>query len=173
VTDQSQFWAFSLKVYGAPAVQQECLDLQDRYGIDVNMVLFCAFVGAVHGAFLPDDDVRQAAIAVGEWNKNVVSSLREARRGLKPFAAEPPPLGAAAGALRTSVKAAELEAERIEQAIIEAWCAIRLGRWKRMEPAQAVEANIRQLFAACAGLAGQPLMPQRLVAAALAAAGDR
>jgi uncharacterized protein (TIGR02444 family) len=36
------FWDFSLKVYAAAGVADECILLQDRFGIDVNLLLFCA-----------------------------------------------------------------------------------------------------------------------------------
>src|SRR6202000_1576818 len=51
-TGESRFWTFSLAVYADPAVQRECLALQDDHGVDVNLLLFCAFVGAVHGVAL-------------------------------------------------------------------------------------------------------------------------
>ena len=49
----SPFWLFSRSIYGTPGVQRECLELQDSFGIDINLLLFCAFVGAVHGALWP------------------------------------------------------------------------------------------------------------------------
>ena len=166
---RSLFWTFSLAVYGHSAVQTECLDLQDRYGIDVNMLLFCAYVGAAYGAVLPDAELHEATALVNKWHKHVVQNLREARRALKPFAAAPSPRGAAAG-LRGNVKAAELEAERIEQITLEEWSALRIDAWPRAEPAAAVAANIVALLATCGRAAPQPQMPDRLVAAALAAA---
>jgi uncharacterized protein (TIGR02444 family) len=163
---QSRFWTFSLTVYGAPAVQEECLDLQDGHGVDVNMLLFCAFVGAVHCARLPDQDMRAAVTEVGKWNQSVVSSLRDARRALKRFAAN----DASAEALRNSVKAAELEAERIEQAMLESWCAARIEGWPRSRPIDAVKANVGSLLALCGGSVRPPPIPDHLIAAALAAA---
>ena len=79
----SPFWNFSIAVYGAAVVQDECLTLQDQFGIDVNLVLLCAFAGAVHGAALAPDDIASARALVGPWHKNIVNSLRAARRGLK------------------------------------------------------------------------------------------
>jgi len=169
----SQFWAFSLGVYADPAVQKECLDLQDRFGVDVNMLLFCTFAGAVHSALLPDADINDAAAAVRDWHENVVANLREARRALKRFAAAPSPVATSAEALRTSVKASEHEAERIEQTILDVWCALRLDRLPRTEAAEAVAANIRRLLARHEGRDGRPEMPEHLVAAALAGARSR
>jgi uncharacterized protein (TIGR02444 family) len=165
VPDASPFWKFSLTVYADPAVQQECLRLQDDCGIDVNVLLFCAFAGAVHGAVLSDSDVREAVEHVHAWHNDVVRSVRHARRALKPFAAGPSPL-AAAGALRKSIAAAELEAERVEQMMLESWCVARLAGWRRGERTEATAANIRTLLAVCGGSAE---LPDRVVAAALAA----
>jgi uncharacterized protein (TIGR02444 family) len=165
---RSHFWEFSLTVYGAPGVQEECLLLQDRYGVDINMLLFCAYVGAIYGALLSDRDVLAAVAAAGEWNATIVGNLREARRALKPFAADLSATGALAAALRTAVKAAELEAERIEQMMLEAWSASRLEAWPRAQPETAVAANIAALLANHAIAACQPDLTSHLTAAALA-----
>ena len=79
----SPFWNFSLAVYGANAVQHECLDLQDRFGLDVNLILLCAFLGAVHGVALTPDDIAAARETVRQWQEQVVRPLRAARRNLK------------------------------------------------------------------------------------------
>lgn len=172
----SRFWSFSLEVYGDPAVQAECLDLQDRYGIDVNLLLFCAYVGAVDAAAMPESAAQEAGHLVADWHGDVVKNLRAARRALKPFAADPSPhQAAAAAALRGTVKAAELEAERLEQSMLEQWRETRVGTWPRAAPEAAVAANVRLLLAtaATAAAAPQPLLPARLIAAALAAARNR
>jgi len=167
----SRFWSFSLAVYSGSGVQAECLDLQDRYGIDVNLLLFCAYVGAVCGAVLPAAALREAQDLVGVWHRDVVQELRGARRALKPFAAAAPsPPGASAAELRGTVKAAELEAERIEQTMLEAWSADRLKAWPRAERETAVAANIRSLLALSDQVSQPPKMPDNLVAAALFAA---
>ena len=165
---QSRFWSFSLSVYGQTGVQQECLELQDRHGLDVNMLLFCAFVGAVHGAILPERDLTELLAAVGDWHNGVLRALRNARRALKRFAGDRAPIGASAAALRTSVKAAELGAEQIEQAMLEDWSVPRIGDLQRTEPGYAAAANIRTLLAICCGPAPPPL-PEQLIAAAAAA----
>ena len=163
------FWSFSLEVYDHAAVRVECLDLQNRFGIDINLLLFCTYVGAVHGAVLSDSEMGLAVSIVGEWHKKIVNKLREARRALKPFATGPSPIISSAEKLRTSGKAMELEAERIEQVMLEEWSALRLDSWPRAQPTQAVAANIRALFAICDGSAQRADLPNHLVAAALVA----
>lgn len=166
---QSHFWEFSLTVYGGPGVQEECLLLQDRYGVDINVLLFCAYAGAVHGAVMADHDVRAVVAATDEWNTTIVGSLRKARRALKPFAADASAAGASAAALRTSVKAAELEAERIEQIMLEMWSVSRLEAWPRAQPETAVAANIAAVLAIHGIAVGQPDLTSHLAAAALTA----
>jgi uncharacterized protein (TIGR02444 family) len=167
--EPSRFWSFSVAVYSDSGVQAECLDLQDRYGVDVNLLLLCAYVGAIGGAVLPQSDLREVAGLVADWHRRVVQSLRTARRALKPFAADPSPRGVLAAGLRSNVKAAELEAESIEQMMLEEWSARRIDRWPRAEPEAAVAANIRTLLATC----DAPDLPQQLVAAVLAARNTR
>jgi uncharacterized protein (TIGR02444 family) len=170
--NESELWTFSLTVYSDPAVQKECLDLQDEFGIDVNLLLFCAFVGAVSGAVLSDEAMKEAADVVGAWHRDVVGRLRQARRALKPFATETSAIASPARSLRTAVKALELDAERIEQAMLEQWSAARIDAWPRARPAGAVVDNIQMLFAISAETPRRPPPPQHLVAAALTAAAN-
>jgi uncharacterized protein (TIGR02444 family) len=170
--ETSPFWTFSLSVYRDPGVRTECLDLQDLLGVDVNLLLFCAFIGAVHGAALPDREIEAAASLVRSWHHDVVGSLRTARQTLKPLATGTSPIAVPAAKLRADVKASELEAEQIEQMMLERWSKTRIDGWERRRPADAVADNIRMLFATCAGAARQPELPRRLLAAALAAAPE-
>jgi uncharacterized protein (TIGR02444 family) len=171
-TGESRFWTFSLAVYADPAVQQECLKLQDDHGVDVNLLLFCAFVGAAHGAVLSEQAVNEAANVSRAWQKDVVGALRAARRTLKRFAAESGPLDTPIAALRARVKELELDAERIEQAMLEHWAAVHIDSWPRSKRADAVTENVRTLLAMSARTSEPASWPERLVAAALATLGQ-
>ena len=50
------FWDFSLAVWGREAVEPACLDLQERHGLDVNLLLFCGWAGR-RGRALDDADI--------------------------------------------------------------------------------------------------------------------
>ena len=156
------FWSFSLAVYDNPAVQDECLRLQDEHGVDVNLLLFCAYLGAQHGAIVPGDALRAAAEIVRPWQNLVVANLRATRRALKSFAAEGLQ---SATALRVDVKKLELEAEQVEQAILEEWGLTRRGEWPRAKPEDAIQANIKTLLSEFATQRPDP--PRHLIAAAL------
>ena len=155
----SPFWNFSLAVYGVSAVQDECLDLQDQFGLDVNLVLLCAFLGAVHGVALTSEDIASARRKAGPWHEDIVKTLRVARRRLKTIELKDAEAAKAAAQLRSQVKAAELESERIEQAMLEQWAAARLAAWPRGNARDAVPANLQALLAAYG------ISPERLVAA--------
>jgi uncharacterized protein (TIGR02444 family) len=155
----SPFWNFSLAVYGASAVQDECLHLQDQFGLDVNLILLCAFLGAVHGVALTPQDIAAARQEVGPWHEDIVKPLRAARRRLKTIELKDAEAAKAAMQLRTQVKAAELESERIEQTILEQWAAARLAAWPRVNARDAVPENLQALLAAYG------IGPERLIAA--------
>jgi uncharacterized protein (TIGR02444 family) len=144
----SPFWDFSIAVYGTDAVADECLALQDQFGLDVNLLLLCAFVGARQRVALTADDIASARAEVEPWHKGIVSTLRAARRALKPIGLLDTDTGKAAAELRARVKSAELESERIEQAMIEQWAASRLASRPRGAPNTAVPANLQTLLAA-------------------------
>jgi uncharacterized protein (TIGR02444 family) len=167
----SPFWNFSLAVYGTSAVQDECNNLQDQFGLDVNLVLLCAFLGAVHGVTLTSDDIASVRQEVGQWHEQIVRPLRAARRHLKTIKLQDADAASAAD-LRRQVKAAELESERIEQILLERWADTRLATRPRGKLREAVVANLQTLLAAYG------VGPERLVAAQamqhlIAAALDR
>ena len=64
------FWDFSLAVYHRPGVAQACLALQDRRGLDVNLLLFCCWAGSL-GRRLEPQDIARLRRAVGDWQERV------------------------------------------------------------------------------------------------------
>lgn len=127
-------WTFSLAVYGSDGVADECLDLQERLGLDVNILLFAAFIGAVEGVRLEVADIAAANAEVAHWQDDIVRPLRQVRRALKPMSAE---------GLRAQVKAAELEAEKIEQGLLWQWSRQHLTEQPRTDQNRALSANLR------------------------------
>jgi uncharacterized protein (TIGR02444 family) len=163
----SSFWDFSLAVYSADAVQDECLNLQDQFSLDVNLILLCAFLGAIHGVALTADDIAAAHQAVEHWQEKIVRPLRAARRTLKIAELTAAEDAAAATQLRTQIKVAELEAERIEQMMLERWAESRFATRPRGNAGDVIPANLRSLFAAY-GIEGErSVAAQHIIAAAL------
>lgn len=107
-------WAFSLAVYPRPGVKAACLALQTA-GFDVNLGLFICWCAATGRD--PRPALGRAIETSALWAGRVVRPLRAARDGLKPAPDFIEPERAAA--LRKSILAAELEAERLQQAALE------------------------------------------------------
>jgi uncharacterized protein (TIGR02444 family) len=143
----SPFWTFSLALYGKAGVADACLALQDRQGVDVNLLLFMLWAGR-NGRLLSMAEVR-ALIDVGEgWRNHVVVPLRQVRRALR---APPATIdAAAAAALRQQIKKAELESERLQQAALFAFRPIGSLGLAEASPEQAAAANIATYAAALA-----------------------
>jgi uncharacterized protein (TIGR02444 family) len=114
--DQTGLWDFALRYYRAAGVAAACLDLQDRHGADVPLLIFGAWVGARRGVALTQADVQAAARAVADWHAQIVRPLRAVRRVMK--SGPPPAPDAATEALRETIKAVEIGAEKIELSVL-------------------------------------------------------
>lgn len=110
------FWDFSIAVYARDGVAPACLSLQERLGADINLLLFCCWVGASGRGVLTAKSLEQASAAIECWHDEVVRGLRAVRTRLKRDP-DPAPPGLSTP-LRKHVGAAELEAEHIEQLIL-------------------------------------------------------
>lgn len=112
---ESPFWTFSLRVYASDGVAAECLALQDRLGLDVNVLLFAAWLGIVRGVTLDEAEMERINKVAAGWSNDVVLPLRAVRRRLKRM---PEIAHADVQALRKRVAETELFAEQIEQAFL-------------------------------------------------------
>jgi uncharacterized protein (TIGR02444 family) len=123
-TAQSAFWTFSLSVYASEAVSAACIALQDRCGLDVNMLLFALYAGS-RGRSLSRADLDCVEHAIAPWRTNVVQPLRGVRRWLEARSSFP---ADAAERLRRSVLAREIEAEAQQQDVMGRALAIEPGK---------------------------------------------
>jgi uncharacterized protein (TIGR02444 family) len=103
------FWRFSLALYARPDVPPACLVLQDQHGRDINVMLFCCWLGASGRGRLDRLALDAADRAVAGWRHDVVEPFRAARRAIK-AAALPDSDG-----IYAKAKAVELDAERLLQ----------------------------------------------------------
>jgi uncharacterized protein (TIGR02444 family) len=74
-------WAYSLRVYGKPGIKPLLLDLQDSVDADVNMLLYCCWLGQ-KGLVLERNMLEAAIDAVRDWRTRVIQPLRSVRRTL-------------------------------------------------------------------------------------------
>jgi uncharacterized protein (TIGR02444 family) len=112
-------WDWATRAYAAPGVQALCLDLQDRYGQSVCLLLWAGWMAA-SGRSPPAGTLEAAAGVARSWEAGVIGPLRSARRALATAPGLDPDDRAA---LRAQVQAAELAAERALLAALEALAA--------------------------------------------------
>lgn len=112
------FWDFSVRTYRTPDVPEACLSLQNDYGADVNMVLYCCWIGGHTGQF--DDELFAKASAFSSnWAEHVVVPLRSARTWMKHTgcSAESVPTESCME-LREDIKRVEFGAEKLQQDVL-------------------------------------------------------
>jgi len=109
---ESEFWDFSLNVYNRPEVSKLCLDLQDNYGADVNMLLFACWLGHSGRGTVTMSAWRAMILRLTRWREKVIKPLRGVRHMLKHEHLAPPNM-------KEQVFKCEIDAEHIEQLILE------------------------------------------------------
>ena len=136
---KSPFWQFSIKFYTVPGVAPACIELQDQAKVDVNILFFLLW-NATQGRAYKKADVAEVERLIGAWRDMAVVPIRNVRRALKSPPAVMTP--EAAEGFRTRIKAAELEAERLQQeALYELAQTSRLGQ-PSASPAKAAKTSI-------------------------------
>ena len=101
--------------------------MQERHGLDVNLVLAGLWAAHSGRGRLTAADWERLGGTVAAFHRDVVRPLRSARRALKPPAETGTPPGQLAADIRQAVKTAELDAEHLEQILIEAELAASPG----------------------------------------------
>ncbi len=105
-------WDFALVVYRRDGVAEACLALQESHGVDVNVLLFCCWLGESGRGPLAPEEMADALALVDRWHQDVVRRLRAVRTGLKGG------LGNIdveySDPLRGRIMASELDAEHVE-----------------------------------------------------------
>ena len=139
------FWDFSLATYGRDGVPPACLALQDEYGLDINVLLFCCWA-AINGHALTDDELKQVLQLSSSWADAVVRPLRSTRRWMKRKPGDLPEFDFdRAMALREQIKHVELKAEQLQQLALESL----YGKFKQTgphegSPRETMSGNVRR-----------------------------
>jgi len=109
------FWPFSVELYARDGVADACLELQNRFGVDVNLLLFCYWFADQYGE-LDDELLEKLCLFSTSWKQQVVQPLRDVRNWMKDNS---PLLGLAQDSryhtLRERIKFDELAAEKYQQ----------------------------------------------------------
>ncbi|CAN0301880.1 unnamed protein product, partial [Discosporangium mesarthrocarpum] len=112
------FWDFSLSVYMSDGVGAACLELQDAHELDVNVLLFCMWLGASGRGALSASEMETVTGAVQAWHHDVVRELRAVRVRMKGGMAPAP--DDLAESLRQRIQKTEIDCEHTEQLMLAA-----------------------------------------------------
>lgn len=137
--DDANLWDFAVRLYGMPGVADACLSLQGECGVDVPVLLFAAWL-ADRSIPLSAPEMQRIAAVVADWHREVVVPLRTVRRRLK--SGPRPAPDQKTENLRNTIKGAELSAERIELAVLEAE-GLSLSRTGKSDPVENMMVVVR------------------------------
>ncbi len=119
------FRDFSVRTYRTPGVPDACLSLQNDFGADVNMVLYCCWIGAHVGEF-GREIFTEACQFSTQWADQVVVSLRSARTWMKHSGCELETVPTnACMELRETIKSTEFASEKLQQQVLESLVSIK------------------------------------------------
>lgn len=110
------FQEFSLRHYRKPGVADACLFVQDRYGLNVNLVLFCIWVADTGRGGLTAANITAALRRVKDWEAHVIQPLRQIRRTCRREALGVPEF--LLQVLQPKMEGVELAAEHVEQLVL-------------------------------------------------------
>lgn len=140
----------ALALYAREGVSAACLLLQERTGLDVNVLLFAAWMGAARGKALGPKEVDEAQARVADWHNEVVRPLRAVRRRLKTGPAPAPSEKTAR--LREKLQRLEIAAEIVELEELGA-LGTQLGAAPAKSPCDMAAAGMLAVVEAAAGRA--------------------
>lgn len=117
-------WDFALTVYQSDAVKQNCLSLQDDYGVDVCVILGICWLHN-RGRTITEDDCLALEAWLDEWQRTKTQAVRALRRRVKRLGADNENHALAIGFYRAMLDL-ELQSERIalhqiEQFAVDHW----------------------------------------------------
>lgn len=75
----SEFWNFSIGFYANPEVESTCLNLQDQYHLNVNLILFCYWLAENKQEPLDKEQWTQLLSAAQPWEE-IIKPLRQSRK---------------------------------------------------------------------------------------------
>ncbi|VAW58316.1 hypothetical protein MNBD_GAMMA08-2651 [hydrothermal vent metagenome] len=75
---KSEFWNYSTQIWTLPNVESLCLELQNDHDINVNLMLYCCWVGDKN-LNLNDDDLQILLDTIQPW-QTMIKPLRDSRK---------------------------------------------------------------------------------------------
>ena len=77
----SELWNYATQIYQIPEVEGSCLELQNQYDADVNILLYCCWVSEQKHR-LSGEDIQILQTTTAPW-QTILKPLRDARQMMK------------------------------------------------------------------------------------------
>jgi uncharacterized protein (TIGR02444 family) len=120
---KNSFWQYSLAHYGRAKVAECCLNYQDGDSANVNLILFCCWLG-FSGQRLEPAALEKARSLIEAWDLQAVQKLRSVRRFLVSSQSTPGEMvksDVVVGEMIQSLQQVELMAEQVVQNALYDW----------------------------------------------------
>jgi len=114
--EEQGVWDFSLSIYGEPEVEQACLLMQDKLDVDINLLLTCLWMAVSGRGRLSLEELDDLEAQVAFWRDEIIIPLRQVRKRLKDVSRIG---GQIHKSLKKAVSSCELDAEQVEQQMLE------------------------------------------------------
>lgn len=111
ILNSEQFWQFSLSLY--PAIKEVCLQWQDSYGVNINLLLFVLYLDKQQQS-VSEAQLQQLEDLLQHFSTEVTQSIRALRRTLPSPWLE----SEMQQPLRQQLLNTELAAEKLEQQLL-------------------------------------------------------
>ena len=152
-------------------MKDACIELQDRCGLDVNLLLFAVW-SAVGGPGRLDAARFRDCVALTEaWQAKMIQPLRQLRRSCQADLTVVP--GAETRTLAGQLQAAELAAEQVELSLLADWAAEQGPRGGDEEAGANAASNLVAYLAAAGVAPASAAEPMRRILAAVVPAVRR
>jgi uncharacterized protein (TIGR02444 family) len=135
---EKSFWQFSLITYSVSGVERLLLRLQNEFGADINMLLFCYWLGLQQKIPTPEQWVELQKLTV-EWQKESILPLRSVRQFLKQRSGM--------ADFRRNIQTVEIEAERLQQEMMEHFSTTHQLMSLKSAPGKVAWQNLETYFA--------------------------
>ena len=106
---KNPLWRFSKNIYRKEEVSETLLHLQDKFYIDLNMILFVTWLASINRS-ITTSDIQDAQKLVSLWRTKVIVPVRKIRRSIRDFSGT--------DYLYEDVKKLEIETEKEELKIL-------------------------------------------------------
>ena len=146
MSQSDSLWDYAVDLYAQPGVRDACLDLQDRLGLDVDVLLFAVWYAMIMKGQLDASVFRECIQLTDAWREDVVKPVRALRRATRQGVAGADEVQA--GQMADQLQEVELQAERVELAMLEQWGRERATAGQADDPGATAASNLVAYLAA-------------------------